>query len=219
MARTNKSKPALLALLSLGPKTGYDIQRDIRRTIGHFWSESYGQIYPALRLIVEEGLATVERQPQDGKPDRKVYAITQQGHAALQAWLHAAPEPPPVRNEMLLKLFVGWQAAPDALMSHLTGLKEHFSSQLVQFGDFERFLKREMRNNPDAMYWLMTVRSGHLYVQARLQWCEEAMSLLKKSMKATKEKKLGTPARTKRMSSLMALAHEVLNPDSLPKQK
>src|SRR6267378_1332508 len=42
---------ALLGLLSLGSMSGYDIRQLISQSIGHFWSESYGQIYPGLKLF------------------------------------------------------------------------------------------------------------------------------------------------------------------------
>ncbi|PYI52519.1 PadR family transcriptional regulator [Paenibacillus flagellatus] len=56
--RTNKSYYALLGLLAFGPHSGYDVKRRIEQQLSHFWSESYGQIYPNLKKLVEEGLAT-----------------------------------------------------------------------------------------------------------------------------------------------------------------
>jgi DNA-binding PadR family transcriptional regulator len=210
MPRTNKSKYALLVLLSLGPRSGYDIKGDIKRSIGHFWNESFGQIYPALRAIVAEGLATVHEEPQQGKPNRKVYTITRQGKTALRQWLETPPEPPPVRNEMLLKLFVGWQAPHDTLKAHVSGLLEHFSQQLAQFAVYERILEEQARENPDVLYWFMTIRSGQLYTQARVQWCKETLSLLATAEEAQESSGLGTAARTKQMSGLMTLAQEAV---------
>ena len=47
---------ALLGLLSLGPMSGYDIRQLIPRSIGYFWNESYGQIYPGLKRLAAAGL-------------------------------------------------------------------------------------------------------------------------------------------------------------------
>ncbi len=52
MARQNTSKYAVLGMLSIGPMSGYDIKKLIGETVGHVWSESYGQVYPALRELV-----------------------------------------------------------------------------------------------------------------------------------------------------------------------
>lgn len=210
MARANKSKHAILAMLSLGPRSGYDIERDLRRSVSHFWNESYGQIYPTLKALAAEGLATVHEEPQEGRPDRKIYTITGRGKESLQRWFEAPPEPPPVRNEMLLKLFVGWQAPADVLEAHVSELLEYFSRELEQFEVYERFLKEQARENPDALYWLITVRSGQLYMQARRQWCEETLPLLQTIARSRSGRDISPEERTQQMSRIMALAHEGL---------
>ncbi|MFW6201785.1 MAG: hypothetical protein ACOC8B_04355 [Gemmatimonadota bacterium] len=48
MGRGSRTRYVLLGVLAGGPKTGYEIKRMIDESIGHFWSESYGRIYPGL---------------------------------------------------------------------------------------------------------------------------------------------------------------------------
>lgn len=210
MSRANKSKHAVLALLSIGPRSGYDVERDVRSLIGHFWQESFGQIYPTLRKIVAEGLATVHEEKRDGKPIRKVYTITAEGRAAVKQWLATPPDPPPVRNEMLLKLFVGWQTSPEVHAAHVSGLLEHFTRELAQFDVFEKIIEQLIEQSPDALYWAMTLRSGQLYVEARRQWCEETLALLARVEANHPGSKRTTAARTKTMSRLLKEAHAAI---------
>ena len=102
---------AILGLLSLEPQSGYDLRKAARETIGHFWSESYGQIYPALRALEAEGLVRPHvrprAKPQEGRSDRQVWEITEQGHEALERWMVVGPRARPPRHELLLKLFFG----------------------------------------------------------------------------------------------------------------
>ena len=58
---------ALLGLLSLGPMSGYDIRQLIPRSIGHFWSESYGQIYPGLKRLSAAGFVEKKTERQKRK--------------------------------------------------------------------------------------------------------------------------------------------------------
>jgi PadR family transcriptional regulator, regulatory protein AphA len=109
MSRDNKSRYAILGLLSLGPMSGYDIKKTIEASLSNFWSESYGQIYPILKSLVADGLATVSVETQTGKPNRYVYALTRAGQDELERWLHRPAEYEVGRNELLLKLFFGWQ--------------------------------------------------------------------------------------------------------------
>ena len=49
--RARSTPYAVLGMLSLSPMSGYDIRKESETSIGFFWSESYGQIYPALREL------------------------------------------------------------------------------------------------------------------------------------------------------------------------
>jgi PadR family transcriptional regulator AphA len=56
----------------------------IRQSVGHFWNESYGQIYPNLKKLASEGLVSRKTERQKGKPDRHVYSITDKGRERLK---------------------------------------------------------------------------------------------------------------------------------------
>src|SRR5260370_41678899 len=87
MSKENKSKYAILGVLSYGPMSGYDIKKFIQQSISNFWSESYGQIYPILTQLTAEGLASSHTEHQDGKPERYMYTLNGKGREALQQWL------------------------------------------------------------------------------------------------------------------------------------
>ena len=100
MPRENKTRFAVLAMLSLGPRSGYDIQQQIQRTLGHFWSESHGQIYPTLRKLLAEGLATARTEPGTGSHGyarRSFYGSACDPFPMLYEVAHQ--EPPPAKTE------------------------------------------------------------------------------------------------------------------------
>jgi len=89
-----------LGLLSRGDATGYEIKKAFEDgAIGSVMDASYGAIYPALTRLTEEGLATCRVESQDGRPDKKVYAITEAGKAGLAKALEAQPAPDRYRSE------------------------------------------------------------------------------------------------------------------------
>jgi PadR family transcriptional regulator, regulatory protein AphA len=59
MVERQGSKYAILGMLSLRPMSGYDTRKTVQESIRFFWSESYGQIYPALKRLEAQKL--VER--------------------------------------------------------------------------------------------------------------------------------------------------------------
>lgn len=77
-------KTLCLSILYEGEATGYEIRRlCVEGECSYFIEASYGSIYPALAKLEEEGLVTSRTQPQEGKPAKKVYSITEAGRAAF----------------------------------------------------------------------------------------------------------------------------------------
>lgn len=82
---------AVLGLLSYEPMTGYDIKKMVDLSVSHFWPAVQSQIYKTLGRMEADGWLTVETIPQEPRPPRKVYAITETGRTELLAWLEAPP--------------------------------------------------------------------------------------------------------------------------------
>src|SRR5690606_9913997 len=101
MAAVNRTEYAVLGPLALGARTGYDIKKMADGALGHFWNESFGHIYPILRRLDARGWVTSTVEPQEGRPDRKVYALTPAGEEALREWFALPGEPVPPRNQAL----------------------------------------------------------------------------------------------------------------------
>ena len=178
MKLSTPSQYALLGFLSRGPHSGYDIKKALGESTQHFWSESYGQIYPNLKKLSEAGLATAETEKQDGKPDRKVYKITTKGREALLEWLSESPKRTPPRNELLLKLFFGHRASPEAVAQHVEGHKTKLRTDLTTYQEIERWLTADYAENPALPYWLMTLSYGRLEAEALIRWCDETLETL-----------------------------------------
>ena len=69
-------KTLCLGLLSLEDACGYDLKKTFESLFKHFFSASYGSIYPALADLAKAELVDCTKVPQAGNPDRKVYRIT-----------------------------------------------------------------------------------------------------------------------------------------------
>jgi PadR family transcriptional regulator, regulatory protein AphA len=176
--RENKSRYAILGLLSMWPMSGYDVRKTIDASLGNFWSESYGQIYPILRRLVDEGLATRHTEPGDGRPDRHVYTITPEGKEELRAWLARPAESDVGRIEILLKLFFGWQLPPVESARQVERFREVHEGRLTRYAEIETWLQAEKRENPERPYWLMTLSYGRHASRALLAWCDETLETL-----------------------------------------
>lgn len=179
MSKVNKSQYAILGILGLGPHSGYDIKKMTDLSTRHFWAENYGNLYPTLKRLDQEGLATVERQSGEGKPDRKVYTVTDAGREVLRHWLETPPEATPPRNELLLKLFLGRQVAPEVNIAHLEQFQAEQEELMVTYEGIERWLETEQAGDPNLPYWLLTLSYGRLQAEALARWSEESLETLR----------------------------------------
>ena len=177
--RSSSGSEVLLGLLTIEPMSGYDLGQLIRISVGHFWRESYGQIYPNLKRLAAEGLVTARTERQKGKPDRRVYSITNKGREQLVKWLALEPQPEIPRNELLLKLFFGAQVSPAIPIANLERMVEEERALLKQFRQAEQEIAGN-RQYPDAPYWRMTARFGLLELEAHLRWAQETLAELRK---------------------------------------
>lgn len=73
-----------LGLLAFGDASGYEIKKEFEQGPSrHFMDASFGSIYPALTKMTDEGLLECRMEPQEKRPDKKVYSITNAGRLAL----------------------------------------------------------------------------------------------------------------------------------------
>ena len=169
---------ALLGLLSLGPMSGYDVRQLIPRSIGYFWSESYGQIYPALKRLADAGLVEKKTERKKGSPDRNVYSLTADGREHLRRWLALPVAEEVPRNELLLKLFFGAHVSPRVSRAHVEAHLKANEQTLKAYGTLAKTLRKEEANDPQLPYWLMTLNMGRHRTMAIVKWCKETLKEL-----------------------------------------
>ena len=95
---------AILGLLSWRPATGYDLKKVIEASSSMYWSGNNNQIYKSLVQLQSDGLVTNETVHREGALSRKVYSVTDKGHAELMEWLRSTPEVPEFRKPFLVQL-------------------------------------------------------------------------------------------------------------------
>ncbi len=183
-----KTRFALLGMLTIQPMSGYDIRKTVDASIVHFWNESYGQIYPMLKDLARDGLIA-PRAGGDASRNRQEYVITAKGRTALEAWLSAAPGRQLVRNELLLKLFFAGNAPLECSLSHVERFRAAEAAEMQNFRSMERALTREHSTHPSLPYWLITLRFGICQCAASIRWAEDALKELQRSARRRRKGK------------------------------
>ena len=111
-------KTLCLGILSVGEASGYEIKKAIEEGMfSHFIEASFGSIYPALTQLAGEGLVTVRAEEQTGKPDKKVYAITDKGRVALAKSIAVLPARDKYKSEFLFQMLLQQYISPGMMVA------------------------------------------------------------------------------------------------------
>lgn len=102
------AKTLCLGALIHGDASGYEIRKLFEDgPFSAIHDVSFGSIYPALTILLEREWVTCNVTEQNGRPDKKVYSITEDGRAAFLESLSTTPAPDKMRSEMLFILAFG----------------------------------------------------------------------------------------------------------------
>ncbi|MEM9644590.1 MAG: PadR family transcriptional regulator [Planctomycetota bacterium] len=200
MAAKQKTRYAILGLLSWKPMSGYDIKKVVDVGLSHFWNENFGQIYPTLESLVSDELATKQEQGSQGKRKRFVYSITGKGRRAFKTWLKEPTAMPVVRNELQLKFFLSCNLPPAETIRLIRAYQTDQKALLDEYQRSATVLRAAMNAEayPEELdeilqitsskpsqraaqckVFYLTLRQGILSIQARLSWCDEVAKSLK----------------------------------------
>lgn len=169
----------ILTVLSTRDATGYDITKEFSASIGYFWKASHQQVYRELNKMGQQGLVTCVLEPQEGKPDRKVYSITDSGRSALGEWFDQPTAHPTVRDEFSAKLVacsVQSSAPFRTQLGELIGesrkLVAHYQEIEAAYYATPSVLDKQQRLER------LTLRRNLLLRQAWIDWAEEVLTEL-----------------------------------------
>jgi DNA-binding PadR family transcriptional regulator len=131
-------KTLCLGLLCNGDASGYDLKKQFESTFKHFYPAGYGSIYPSLADLAGRGLVDCREMPQEKRPDRKVYSITEAGRQAFREALHAAVPEHKLRSEYLVAMYFADYLDPERLAQMLTSWQESLGNGVTRLDSIEK---------------------------------------------------------------------------------
>ena len=158
--------------------SGYEIRKELQSSAGFFWSESYGQIYPALRELEANRWTRAPAASPKGARRRTTYAITPRGREAFGRWLREPPHAAPPRNELLLKLFLADREFLDAPESWIRRLLADETERLRKLRRLEDQLPRGKHRHPNLRFWLFSLEHLERQSEGAVAWCQKTLATL-----------------------------------------
>ena len=169
---------AILGFLEYQPMTGYDLKKYFDQSIAHFWSATQSHIYKALDGLEEDGLAESVLIPQEGKPNRKLYQITDKGKAELHRWMTTPLPVETPREAWLIQIFFAHGSSNEEIAHLFEKRLEAFRELLLQCkiaqGHIDENYKRVQIDRLREL-WQLTLDYGADYYEHEIAWLKKTL--------------------------------------------
>lgn len=165
-------KYALLGFLSWRALTGYELKQLFAESATLSWSGNSNQIYTPLVELHKDGLVSVEVQPQEARPSRKVYTITEKGLAELKSWVLSTPEAPLQKNAFLLQLAWADQLTDEEVNALLQAYEEQVQTHLLLFRGRDLRTDSPQRTPRETALWKMISENWISFYEKELHWTQ-----------------------------------------------
>jgi DNA-binding PadR family transcriptional regulator len=170
---------AILGFLEYQPMSGYDLKKFFDQSVAHFWSATQSHIYKALEKLEEDGFVEAKVIPQEGKPNRKEYHITEAGRAELHRWVVTPLPLSPTREAWLIQIFFSHASSNAEIVALLEARAEEIKKILKAFhGQIPNSVEEhsvEPGMGRMSQLWQMTAEYGAAYYEAELAWLKNAI--------------------------------------------
>jgi len=162
---------ALLALLTEGEAHGYLLLKRFNERIGPFWHPNIGQVYQLLHEMQRRGLVQRRDEPS-GTRLRRVFRLTVRGERALRTWLTRKPAwPPPLRDEIFVRLLAAEREGGAALM-------EQLERQEAEYRGYLALVAAEAARPGTPLTRRLTHEAALGHAEAHLRWLARCRTVL-----------------------------------------
>ncbi len=179
-------KHGILGFIKYGVDTGYELNKTFRVSVDHFWHATSSQIYRELAWLETNGMVTGQEQIQTGKPNKKLYYLTEEGERELSKWLASdTPDVMRTRNAFLVKVFFSGLQTPEETLRRFEMFDrqcEEMAHQTEAWGDSIARYKEQMEDSDQSFFWEMTSDYGKRYLDMCREWSAESKRRLRERM-------------------------------------
>ncbi|MFC4534839.1 PadR family transcriptional regulator [Sphaerisporangium dianthi] len=160
----------LLALLSRGPRHGYQLRVEFEASTGATWPLNIGQVYTTLSRMERDGLVTPGEPDEQG---RVVHTITTAGRAEMARWF-ATPvvQSDRPRDELVIKLAM-------AVAAKEVDIAEVIRAQRTATMHALQQLTRAKRATAQTAAQRLVLDSMIFHAEAEQRWLDHCEALLK----------------------------------------
>ena len=174
-------KHGILGLLNYGSMTGYQVMEVFRDSLNFFWTAQTSQIYRELQNMEMKGWVESVFVPQSGKPDKKLYSLTDAGKAELKNWLSREDSWIDNRSTVCMSTFFrgALPSEENVLFFHrIIDESESFLNGIERPDNSISAYSKAAAADGAEKYWRMTLMYGVMYRKMLIEWAKSCISIL-----------------------------------------
>ncbi|RVX47956.1 PadR family transcriptional regulator [Nonomuraea polychroma] len=141
---------AVLAALLDGEYSGYQLTKIFDVGVSNFWYAAPQQLYVELTRLEADGLVSGREVVQQGRPNKRVFKVTDAGVEELASFAAAPAKPLLIREDLAVKVHAVDVLDPAPVIAQL---QERAEQAAVKLAFFEQTLVR-LRGNRDEETFL-----------------------------------------------------------------
>ena len=160
----------LLALLATGPAHGYELKQALEQRFGAVLPPlNAGQVYTTLSRLQRDGLVDDDAVAQNGRPNKRVYRLTDAGQAELRDWVADSTPATRLKDDFFIKLVLARAAGIADPLELIDRQRNAYMRALRDLDDIA------VEDGTAALL----VEGAALHLEADLKWldlCEQRMT-------------------------------------------
>lgn len=175
---------AVLGALLDGEYSGYQLAKIFDVGVSNFWYAAPQQLYAELVKLESEGLVAGREVVQQGRPNKRVFRVTEAGIDELATFAAAPPKPLLLRDDLAVRVHAVDVLDPAPVIAQLHERAEEAAAKLALFeqmlvrlrGDMdeESFLRMGERVGP-----YLTCLGGCRLARETRDWCLQTARTLR----------------------------------------
>lgn len=174
---------AILGFIEFRPMTGYDLKKYFDQSVSHFWSATKSHIYQALEKLEQDGFVESHIIPQEGKPNRREYQITETGRTELRRWLTSPLPLGQLREDWLIQMFFSHNCTNEEIATlveaRMTTIRERLVVYRTVVQDVLAQNAERVRVERARQLWQVTLDHGIDYYEFEIAWLEKTLQRIK----------------------------------------
>ncbi len=169
-----QGRDVILGLLNSQERTGYEIKDVIETQLKYFFDGTVGMIYPTLRKLEKEGKVAKKFVIQDGKPNKNIYRITDNGKQDFLNYLGSSTDEEILKSDFLVRMYFGRSLEEDKLKSIIL---QEIDRKRRNLEELQTHFEKWQKTGMDPLQTI-TYKYGIAYYDAVLKVLNESLAEL-----------------------------------------